>query len=68
MRIAKSRTKAFRLLILLTATVGLSVFPAQPAPPPRNITDAVPTEVERGPDGALYVSLLTGVPFTAGLP
>lgn len=28
--------------------------------------DAVPTEVVRGPDGALYVSQLTGVPFLAG--
>jgi glucose/arabinose dehydrogenase len=27
----------------------------------------VPTEVERGPDGALYVSLLTGFPFTSGV-
>jgi DNA-binding beta-propeller fold protein YncE len=26
----------------------------------------VPTEVARGPDGALYVSTLTGVPFVAG--
>ena len=44
----------------------VAVFPPQPAPPPRNTAEAVPTEVERGPDGALYVSLLTGVPFTAG--
>ena len=29
-------------------------------------SDAVPTEVNVGPDGALYVSVLTGVPFTAG--
>ena len=28
--------------------------------------DPVPTEVVRGPDGALYVSQLTGVPFLAG--
>jgi len=28
--------------------------------------DAVPTEVVRGPDGALYLSQLTGVPFIAG--
>ena len=27
----------------------------------------MPTEVERGPDGALYVSLLTGAPFNAGV-
>jgi len=29
-------------------------------------TDAVPTSVVRGPDGALYVGQLTGLPFTAG--
>jgi hypothetical protein len=44
----------------------VTIFPPVPAPPPRNTAEAVPTEVERGPDGALYVSLLTGVPFTAG--
>ncbi len=36
-------------------------------PPASNGAEAVPTEVERGPDGALYVSLLTGAPFTAGV-
>ena len=30
-------------------------------------TDAVPTDVVRGPDGALYVSELAGVNFSAGL-
>jgi hypothetical protein len=30
---------------------------------PENGADPVPTEVNVGPDGALYVSLLTGVPF-----
>jgi hypothetical protein len=44
----------------------VTIFPPVTAPPPRNTAEAVPTEVERGPDGALYVSLLTGVPFTAG--
>ena len=29
-------------------------------------TDAVPTSVVRGPDGAYYVSQLTGFPFEAG--
>lgn len=29
-------------------------------------TDSVPTTVARGPDGALYVGELSGVPFTAG--
>lgn len=40
----------------------LAVFPSRPDRP----TDAVPTAVVQGPDGAYYVSQLTGVPFTAG--
>jgi glucose/arabinose dehydrogenase len=36
------------------------------APSPFLQAQAVPTEVERGLDGALYISELTGVPFTAG--
>lgn len=44
----------------------VAVFPRVPAPAPFNLADAVPTEVAVGPDGALYVSLLTGVPFTPG--
>ena len=32
-----------------------------------NGAEPVPTEVEMGPDGSLYVSLLTGAPFTAGV-
>jgi len=36
-------------------------------PPASNGAEPVPTEVEQGPDGALYVSLLTGAPFTAGV-
>lgn len=35
-------------------------------PPTPTGSEPVPTEVVRGPDGALYVSTLTGVPFTAG--
>jgi len=35
-------------------------------PPTPTGSEAVPTEVVRGPDGALYVSQLTGGPFTAG--
>jgi hypothetical protein len=30
------------------------------------LTDAVPTTVAKGPDGAFYVGELTGVPFVAG--
>lgn len=40
----------------------LAVFPARPG----RSTDAVPTGVVLGPDGAYYVSELTGVPFAAG--
>lgn len=35
--------------------------------PASNGAEPVPTEVERGPDGALYVSQLTGAPFTSGV-
>jgi hypothetical protein len=41
----------------------VAVLPSVPAP----AAEAVPTEVEMGPDGSLYVSLLTGAPFTAGV-
>jgi sugar lactone lactonase YvrE len=42
----------------------VAVFARVPAGAPTS--EAVPTEVKRGPDGALYVSILSGVPFTAG--
>ena len=35
-------------------------------PGPFGLRDAVPTNVVLGPDGAYYVSTLTGFPFTAG--
>ena len=35
-------------------------------PGPFGLRDAVPTDVVVGPDGAYYVSSLTGFPFTAG--
>ncbi len=44
----------------------VATFPATAAPPPFNQSEAVPTRVKRGPDGALYVSTLSGVPFLAG--
>jgi sugar lactone lactonase YvrE len=40
----------------------IAVFPSRPA----RSTDAVATSVAVGPDGAYYVSELTGIPFTAG--
>lgn len=48
----------------------VAVFPARPVPPPLGeiipFSEAVPTEVQRGPDGAFYVSILTGAPFPPG--
>jgi hypothetical protein len=44
----------------------VAIFPGTAAPPPFNQSEAVPTRVKRGPDGALYVSTLTGAPFLAG--
>jgi hypothetical protein len=41
----------------------IAVFPSRP----ERTTDSVPTAVVRGPDGAYYVSELTGAPFTAGV-
>lgn len=53
------------------AVAVAAVFPAlavAPGPfnPPFAQSEAVPTAVTRGPDGALYVGLLTGVPFLPG--
>jgi sugar lactone lactonase YvrE len=48
------------------ATHVVTTFAPLPAPPPFGQSEPVPTEVARGPDGALYVSTLTGVPFVAG--
>ena len=45
----------------------LATFPrVSPLPPPPASGHAVPTAVVIGPDGAYYVSQLTGVPFTDG--
>jgi hypothetical protein len=44
----------------------VATFPSTPAPAPFNQSDAVPTKIERGPDGALYVSTLSGAPFLNG--
>ncbi|MEO7965942.1 MAG: ScyD/ScyE family protein [Gemmatimonadaceae bacterium] len=48
------------------ATFGPIPVPAGPFNPPFTQSDPVPTRVSRGPDGALYVSVLTGVPFLPG--
>lgn len=47
-------------------TVTTPVFLPQPPFPPQLSMQAVPTNVVRGPDGALYVSQLTGFPFPVG--
>src|ERR1051326_5202424 len=54
----------------------LATFPSRSSTPPRpsfstnpndlQFSDAVPTCVVAGPDGAYYIGELTGIPFTAG--
>ncbi|HEU5211463.1 MAG TPA: ScyD/ScyE family protein [Gaiellaceae bacterium] len=44
----------------------VATFPKAPLPGPFGPRDAVPTGVVVGPDGAYYVSTLTGVPFIPG--
>jgi hypothetical protein len=56
-------------LVEVAANGGISLvatFPSTPAPPPFGQSDAVPTRVRRGLDGALYVSTLSGAPFAVG--
>ena len=55
------------LTIAANGNVALvATLPRIQVPAPFNEADAVPTEVERGPDGALYVSVLVGAPFPPG--
>ncbi|WP_185994980.1 ScyD/ScyE family protein [Nocardioides campestrisoli] len=61
---ARTRTLAVFPERLFPAPEG---FPQIPGVPEGQIpSDAVPTSVVQGPDGALYVSQLTGFPFPAG--
>jgi hypothetical protein len=53
--------------ISLVAIFPSLTVPAGPFNPPFAQSDAVPTSVTRGPDGALYVSTLTGAPFRPGV-
>lgn len=56
-------------LLHITENGDISVvttFPTTPAPPPFMQAESVPTRVRRGPDGALYVSTLSGAPFLTG--
>ena len=50
----------------LVSTFPSTAVPAGPFNPPFAQSEAVPTAVVRGPDGKLYVSTLTGVPFLPG--
>ncbi len=52
-------------LLRVSPSGDISVIATFPSRPGRS-TDAVPTSVARGPDGAYYVGELTGVPFTVG--
>lgn len=52
-------------LLRIDAAGGIATVATFPSRPVRG-TDAVPTTVELGPDGAWYVGELTGVPFTDG--
>ncbi|MDQ3698466.1 MAG: ScyD/ScyE family protein [Gemmatimonadota bacterium] len=52
--------------VSLVATFPPTPVPPGPFNPPFVESEAVPTEVTRGPDGALYVSTLSGVPFLPG--
>lgn len=50
----------------LVAVLPSTPIPLGPFNPPFAESEAVPTQVRRGPDGALYASTLTGAPFLPG--
>jgi hypothetical protein len=52
--------------VSLVATFPSTPVPAGPFNPPFPRSEAVPTSVTRGPDGALYVGTLSGAPFLPG--
>ena len=52
--------------VSLVATFPSTPVAAGPFNPPFAQSEAVPTSVTRGPDGALYVSTLSGAPFLPG--
>jgi hypothetical protein len=53
-------------LLRVTANGGVSTLAVFPSRAQGRLTDAVPTAIARGPDGAYYVGELTGAPFAAG--
>lgn len=63
------RIGANREISLLATFPSRSSTPPRPSfalPPNPQTTDAVPTTVVAGPDGAYYIGELTGLPFTNG--
>ena len=60
------RVAANGTVSLVATFASLPIVPTPP-PPASPTAEAVPTEVVVGPDGALYVSVLTGAPFVNGL-
>lgn len=52
--------------VSLVAVFPSTAVPPGPFNPPFAQSESVPTEVKRGPDGALYVCTLSGVPFLPG--
>jgi hypothetical protein len=53
-------------IIGVGANGALSTLAVLPARASGRLTDAVPTSIVKGPDGAYYIGELSGVPFTAG--
>jgi hypothetical protein len=54
-------------LLAVRSNGEISTVATVPSRPQGRPTDAVPTAVARGPDGAYYVGELTGLPFAAGV-
>jgi len=61
-----SLLKIVKRSVRVIATFPTRAVPPGPWPPFFQVAQAVPTEVRRGPDGALYVSTLSGAPFVPG--
>jgi hypothetical protein len=62
--IADAGANALLHIGLFGQTTAIAVFPSRPVGPAT--IQSVPTSVVEGPDGALYVSELTGAPFPVG--
>lgn len=53
-------------IVRISANGDMSTLATLPSRSSGRPTDAVPTAIVKGPDGAYYISELTGVPFAAG--